>query len=66
MNPSRFKKAGMRGCNSYQLTGGEWLYVGVTAGEKQIAEKDLEIVEVFIAAHKSSDYFVSELTCEPT
>ncbi len=44
------------------LTDGEWLYVGVTAGEKQILEKDQEIVEVFIAAHKSSDYFVSYST----
>lgn len=41
------------------LTDGKYLYVGITAYEKQIPEKDQEIVEVFIAAHRSSDYFVS-------
>jgi hypothetical protein len=40
------------------LSDGQWLYVGVTAYEQGISEKDLETVGVFIAPHKASDQFV--------
>ena len=41
------------------LTDGKWLYVGLTALETGIAEKDVEVVNIAIAPHKTSDQFVS-------
>jgi hypothetical protein len=40
------------------LTDGQWLYISLTASETGIAEKDIEVVTIFIAPHKSSDQFV--------
>ncbi len=41
------------------LTDGEWLYVGMIAGETAILDKDTETVEIFIAPQKVSDQFVA-------
>ena len=41
------------------LTGGELLYIGVTAAEPAIAENATENVSIFIAPRKDSDQFLS-------
>ncbi len=40
------------------LTDGQWLYIGFTAYEPQIAEKNHEYLTLAIAPHKTSDQFV--------
>ena len=41
------------------LTDGEWLYIGFTAYEPEIAEENQESVSLAIAPHKTSDQFVA-------
>jgi hypothetical protein len=41
------------------LTDGQWLYIGFTAFEPEISEKDAENVLIYIAPHKTSDQWVT-------